>query len=81
MNQIQHLRKLLDTLDEGCEHGHYFNRINLEIREKLNAEEQELCKPLRGHPLPCASVSCSSLIRNVAALRTIAKISTLAVLC
>ena len=65
---IQHLRKLLDTLDEGCEHGHYFNRINLEIREELNAEEQELCKPLRGHPLPCASVSCSSLIRNIAAV-------------
>lgn len=65
---IQDLRRLLDTLDEICEHGHYFRKICLEVREGLNAEEQELCKQLRDHSIACASGSYGSLIRNLAAV-------------
>ena len=67
---IQDLRKLLDTIDEGCEHGHYYSQNHVELGGELNEEEQELCQQLRarGHPIPCASGTCSSLIRMLAAV-------------
>ena len=65
---IQDLRKLPDTLDEGCQHGHYFSQISLEVGEELNIDEKQLSMQLRSHPIVCASGSCSSLIRNLAAV-------------
>ena len=61
------LRKRLDNLDEGCKHGHYFSQIHLEDMDDLSTEEQELCRRLKGHPIPCASGDCSSLLRTLAA--------------
>ena len=58
----------MDTLDEGCDHGHFFSRSSLKVGEELNTEEQELYQQLRGHPILCASGSCSSLIRTLAAV-------------
>ena len=65
---IEHLRKLLDSVDEGCEHGHYYSQNHLEVEGELTKEQQELCQQLRGHPIPCASGSCSSLIRTISAI-------------
>ena len=65
---IEHLRKLLDSIDEGCEHGHYYSRTHMEVEGELPKEQQELCQQLSGHPIPCASGSCSSLIKTIAAI-------------
>ena len=64
---IPKLRRLLDTMDEGCVHGHYLSHNHLEVGDDLSTEEQELCQQLRGHPIPCASGACSSLLRMLAA--------------
>ena len=40
----------------------------MEVEVGLNKEPQELCQQLSGHPIPCASGSCSSLIRTNAAI-------------
>ena len=64
---IPKLRKLLDTMD-GCVHVHYISsHIHLEVGDDFSTEEQELCQQLRGHPIPCASGACSSLLRMLAA--------------
>ena len=36
---IPKLRKLLDIMDEGCVHGHYFSHNHLEVGNDLSTEE------------------------------------------
>ena len=51
---VEEVRELLQSLDSGCEHGHYSKRCDVNMEESSN-ESSHLnhYKELKGHPLPC----------------------------
>ena len=54
---LEKLRKALSTMDDGCVNMH-FSYLGLDAEHSL-----ELC----GHPIPCASGGCGSILRLVRA--------------
>ena len=63
------LRKALESIDKGCQHGHYIDRSFIQkFNNKVN--EQEQVQDLLGHPLPCAIGMCKSLLRSLRAAAT-----------
>ena len=54
---MEKLRKALSTMDDGCVNTH-FSYLGLDAEHSL-----ELC----GHPIPCASGGCGSILRLVRA--------------
>ena len=61
---VEEVRELLQSLDSGCEHGHYSKRCDVNMEESSN-ESSHLnhYKELKGHPLPCYSDCCNSRLR------------------
>ena len=60
---MENVREVLDDLDDGCQHGHYYKFFDHLIDSEENADEPFNLKPLKkkmGHPLPCASNGCGS---------------------
>ena len=63
------LRKALESIDKGCQHGHYIDRSFIQkLNNKVN--EQEQVQDLLGHLLPCAIGLCKSLLRSFRAAAT-----------
>ena len=66
---MHELRKALESIDRGCQHGHYTDWCHIaEFDSKM--DEQEQLHDLLGHPLPCAIGMCSSLLRALRAAAT-----------
>ena len=63
-NQFQHLENcLIPWMKDVC----MDTTLAIIIWKLAMTAEQELCQQLRGHPIPCASVACSSLLRMLPA--------------
>ena len=61
---VKEVRDLLQTLDDGCEHGHYSKCCDVAMEESSNEScDFNLCKELKGHALPCSSDCCNSWLR------------------
>ena len=58
---VEAIRDLLQTLDDGCEHGHYSKCCDVAMKESSKSCDFNLCKELKGHSLPCSSDCCNSL--------------------
>ena len=66
---MHELRKTLESIDKGCQHGHYTDRC-FAAKFASKVDEQEQFHELLGHPLPCAIGMCSSLLRTLSAAST-----------
>ena len=60
---MQELRNALESIDSDCQHGHYTDCCCIDVNDDM--EEQEQFRKLLGHPLPCATGTCGSLLRTV----------------
>ena len=59
-DSMENVRDVLDSLDDGCHHYKFFDRL---VDSQENIDEPFNLEPLKkkkGHPLPCASSSCGS---------------------
>ena len=66
---MQELRKTLDFMDKGCQHGHHTDQ-SFVTKFDSKADEQEQFPELLGHPLPCAIGMCNSLLKTIRAAAT-----------
>ena len=60
---MEDIRDVLDSLDEGCQHGHYYKFFDHLVDTEENSDEPFNLEPLKkkkGHPQPCASSCCGS---------------------
>ena len=60
----QELRNGLESIDKGCQHGHYTDRCFAAKFTSQLDEQEQFHKPL-GHPFPCAIGICSSLHKTL----------------
>lgn len=61
-DSIENVRDVLQTLDDGCQHGHYCKFSDRLVDMEEGSDESDL-NPLeekKGHPLPCSSGCCTS---------------------
>ena len=59
----------LETLDDGCQHGHYYNFSDRLVDVEEGSDESFDLNPLeekKGHPLPCSSGCCTSQLYTTA---------------
>ena len=66
-DSIEDVRDVLQTVDDGCDHGHYckFSDRLVDTEEEASDESSGLNPPeeKKGHPLPCSSDCCTSRLR------------------
>ena len=66
-DSIEDVRDVLQTVDDGCDHGHYCKFYDrLVDTEKESSDESSGLNPpeeKKGHPLPCSSDCCTSRLR------------------
>ena len=66
---LQEFRNRLESIDKGCQHGHYTDRC-FAAKFTSQLDEQEQFHELLGHQFPCAIGMCSSLLRTLSAAST-----------
>ena len=66
---MQELRNGLESIDKGCQHGHYTDQC-FAAKFTSQLDEQEQFHDLLGLPFPCAIGMCSSLLRTLRAAST-----------
>ena len=63
-DSIENVRDVLQTVDDGCDHGHYckFSDRLVDTEEEASDESSGLIPPeeKKRHPLPCSSDCCTS---------------------
>ena len=66
-DSIENVSDVLQTVDDGCNHGHYwkFSDCLVDMEEEASDESSGLDPPeeKKGHPLPCSSDCCTSRLR------------------
>ena len=66
-DSIENVRDVLQTVDDGCDHGHYckFSDRLVDTEEEDSDESSGLIPPeeKKGHPLPCSLDCCTSRLR------------------
>ena len=69
-DSIESVRDVSQTVDDGCDHGHYckFSDHLVDTEEETSDESSGLNPPeeKKGHPLPCSSDRCTSRLRAAA---------------
>ena len=69
-DSIDNVRDLLETLDDGCQHGHYYKFSDRLVDVEEGSDESFDLNPLeekKGHPLPCSSGCCTSQLYTLRA--------------
>ena len=58
----ENVRDILQTLDEGCQHGHYckFSDCLVDMEEGSDESDLNALEEKKGSPLPCSSGCCTS---------------------
>ena len=59
---MQELRNGLESIDKGCQHGHYTDWCSA-AKFASQVDEQEQLHELLEHPFTCAIGMCRSLLR------------------
>ena len=66
-DSIESVRDVLQTVDDGCDHGHYckFSDRLVDTEEEMSDESPGVNPPeeKKGHPLPCSLDCCTSRLR------------------
>ena len=66
---MQKLRNGFESIDKGCQHGHYIGQCFV-AKFANKVDEQEQFHELLGHPFPCAIRMCSSLLKTLSTAST-----------
>ena len=67
---IDNVRDVLQTLDDGCQHGHFYKFSDRLVDMEEGCDDSFDLNPLeekKGHPLPCSSGCCTSQIYTLRA--------------
>ena len=69
-DSIDNVRDLLETLDDDCQHSHYYKFSDRLVDVEEGSDESFDLNPLeekKGHPLPCSSGCCTSQLYTLRA--------------
>ena len=69
-DSIDNVRDVLQTLDDGCQHGHFYKISDHLVDMEEGSDESFDLNPLeekKGHPLPCSSGCCTSQLYTLRA--------------
>ena len=67
---IDNVRDVLQTLDDGCQHGHFYKFSDRLVDMEEGCDDSFDLNPLeekKGHPLPCSSGCCTSRLYTLRA--------------